>query len=95
MPMRCPRKRAKASSFIAPSLTPSISTSPLSGRSSPAMIINKRRFSRAGGADDADRFALADCQSDVAQDMHASGAAAEAEVDAAHRDCWNNHCRNS
>src|ERR1700677_4103471 len=39
MPMRWPRKRAKASSFRAPSLTPSTSTSPLSGRSRPAMII--------------------------------------------------------
>ena len=51
----------------------------------------QRRFARAGRADDADRLAFADCQSDVAQDMHASRAAAETEVDAAHRDCRKDH----
>src|SRR5271165_2244669 len=40
MPTRAPRNRASASSFRPPSLTPSISTSPLSGRSSPAMIMS-------------------------------------------------------
>src|ERR1700678_4623447 len=39
MPLRSPRKPAKAPPFRAPSLTPSTSTSPLSGRSRPAMII--------------------------------------------------------
>ena len=52
----------------------------------------QRRFARAGSADDADRLALADCQIDVAQDMHASRAAAETEVDAAHRDRRKHHC---
>src|SRR5271165_1688731 len=40
MPTRAPRNRASASSFRPPSLTPSISTSPRSGRSSPAMIMS-------------------------------------------------------
>ena len=40
MPMRAPRNRARASSFRPPSLTPSTSTSPLSGRSRPAMIMS-------------------------------------------------------
>ena len=95
MPIRAPRNRARASSFRSPSLTPSISTSPLSGRSSPAMIIRKRRFARAGGPDDPDSLAFADCQRDVAQDMHASRAAAETEVDAAHRDRRKDHCEST
>ena len=41
MPMRAPRKRASASSFRVIRLTPSISTSPRSGRSSPAMIMSR------------------------------------------------------
>src|SRR6185437_4463475 len=52
----------------------------------------QRRFARAGGADDSRRLALADCQRDVAQDMHARRAAAETEIDAAHRDRGKNHC---
>ena len=40
MPTRAPRNRASESSFRPPSLTPSISTSPRSGRSSPAMIMS-------------------------------------------------------
>ena len=52
----------------------------------------QRRFARTGSPDYADRLAFADCQIDVAQDMHASRAAAETEVDAAHRDRRKNHC---
>ena len=52
----------------------------------------QRRFARTGSPDYADRLALADCQSDVAQDMHARRAAAETEVDAAHRDRRKHHC---
>ena len=52
----------------------------------------KRRFARTGSPDYADRLAFADCQIDVAQDMHASRAAAETEVDAAHRDRRKHHC---
>ena len=51
----------------------------------------QRRFARTGGADDADRLAVGDCQTDVAQDMHTRGAPAEAEIDAAHRDCGKGH----
>ena len=53
----------------------------------------QRRFAGAGGPDDADRLAFADCQIDIAQDMHTSRAAAETEVDAAHRDRRKDHCR--
>ena len=56
------------------------------------MIMSKRRFARTGSPDYADRLAFADCQIDVAQDMHASRAAAETEVDAAHRDRRKHHC---
>ena len=51
----------------------------------------QRRLAGAGGADDPDRLAFHDCQTDVAQDMHARGAPAEAEIDAAHRDCGKGH----
>src|SRR6185312_671783 len=52
----------------------------------------QRRFARAGRADNSRRLALADCQRDVAQDMHASRSAAETEIDAAHRDRRKDHC---
>ena len=51
----------------------------------------QRRLAGAGRPDDADRLPPGDCQADVAQDMHAGGAPAEAEVDAAHRDCGKGH----
>ena len=38
---------------------------------------------------------FSDCQSDVPQDMHASRAAAETEVDAAHRDRRKDHCQST
>ena len=95
MPMRCPRKRASASSFMRAELDAVDLDLAFVWPLEPGHDHQQRRFARAGRADDADRLALADCQSDVAQDMHASGAAAEAEVDAAHRDCRKDHCRNS
>src|SRR3984957_17957104 len=52
----------------------------------------QRRLARPGRPDYADRLAFADCQIDVAQDMHASRAAAETEVDGAHRDRRKHHC---
>ena len=51
----------------------------------------QRRLARAGRPDDADCLARCDCQTDVAQDMHARGASAEAEIDAAHCDCGKGH----
>ena len=41
----------------------------------------QRRFARARRADQADRLAAADCQTDAAQDMDSRRALAEAEVD--------------
>ena len=76
-------------------LTPSISTSPLSGRSSPAIVISSVDLPEPDGPT-RPTASPADCQADVAQDMHARRAAAETQVDIAHFDRgkaigWSSH----
>ena len=62
-----------------PSLTPSISTSPLSGRSSPAMIISSVDLPEPDAPTMPTASPLRDCQTDAAQDVDAGGPAAEAK----------------
>ena len=63
----------------------------LSGRSSPAMIISSVDLPEPEAPTMPTASPLRDCQTDVAQDMHAGRASAEAEVDAAHRDRRKDH----
>ena len=92
MPMRCPRNRANASSFSCAELDAVDLDLAFVRPLEAGHDHEQRRFARAGRADYADRLAFADCQRDVAQDMHASRAAAETEIDAAHRDRRKDHC---
>ena len=95
MPMRCPAK-ARQRVFVQGAELDAVNLNfafiwPLKA----GHDHEQRRFARTGSPDYADRLAFADCQSDVAQDMHASRAAAETEVDAAHRDRRKHHCQST
>ena len=92
MPMRCPAK-ARQGVFVQAAELDAVNLNFAFIRPFKAGHDHEqRRFARTGSPDNADRLALADCQSDVAQDMHASRAAAETKVDAAHRDRRKDHC---
>ena len=91
MPIRAPRNRASASSLMRWMATPSTRIAPLSGRSSPAMVISSVDLPEPDGADEADRLARCDCQTDVAQYMHPGRAFAEAQVDVAQFDRRSRH----
>ena len=65
---------------------PSTTTRPLSGRSSPAMVIRSVDLPEPGRADEADRLAAADRERDALEDMHPRRPAPEAQIDILQRD---------